>query len=56
MCALTAMASLSVVDGALIVQPVIPEPPTLDELLSGITESNMLSEWRTGPAVGEECW
>ncbi len=56
MCRANGDGELSVVDGALIVQPVIPEPPTLDELLSGITESNMLSEWRTGPAVGKEVW
>jgi antitoxin MazE len=45
---------LSVVDGALVVQPVTPEPPTLDELLRGITDDNIPDEWDTGPAVGKE--
>ena len=31
-----------------------PERPTLDELLSQDYCSNMLSEWRTGLAVGKE--
>jgi antitoxin MazE len=45
---------LSVVEGALVVQPVAPQPPTLDELLRGITEDNMPREWDTGPATGKE--
>ena len=47
---------LSLVDGALIVKAVIPQPPTLDELLRGITDDNIPSEWDTGPAVGKEVW
>jgi antitoxin MazE len=47
---------LSLVKGALVVQPVTPQPPTLDELLSGVTDSNMPTEWGTGPAVGKEVW
>ncbi len=45
---------LTVVDGALVVQPVTPQPPTLDELLRGIAEDNIPNEWDTGPAVGKE--
>ena len=30
--------------------------PSLDVLLSGITEENRLGEWNTGPAVGNEAW
>ncbi|HLN02418.1 MAG TPA: AbrB/MazE/SpoVT family DNA-binding domain-containing protein [Bryobacteraceae bacterium] len=47
---------LSFVEGALIVRPVAPQPPTLDELLRGITDNNMPSDWDTGPAVGKEVW
>jgi hypothetical protein len=38
------------------VQPIAPEPPTLDELLSGITDNNMPGEWDTGPVIGKEVW
>ena len=47
---------LSLVEGALIVQPVIPEPPTLDELLSGVSDNNTPADWDIGPAVGREVW
>lgn len=29
---------------------------TLDELLSGITDENLPSEWDTGGAIGKETW
>jgi antitoxin MazE len=44
----------SLVEGALVVRPVTPQPPTLDELLRGITDENIPSEWDTGLAVGKE--
>ena len=47
---------LTLVDGALVVQPIAPHPLTLDELLHGITAENIPSEWKTGPAVGKEAW
>jgi antitoxin MazE len=47
---------ISLVDGALVVQPVTPQPSTLDELLRGITDNNIPGEWDTGPAVGKEVW
>jgi antitoxin MazE len=47
---------LSLVEGSLVVQPIAPEPPTLDELLSGITDNNMPGEWDTGPVIGKEVW
>ena len=47
---------LSLVEGTLIVQPVASEPPTLDELLRGITDDNLPGEWDTGPAIGKEVW
>jgi len=51
-----AAVELSLVEGALVVQPVTPQPLTLDELLRGITNDNMPGEWNTGPAVGKEVW
>ncbi len=47
---------LSVVDGKLLVFPIEEPKPTLDELLSGVTEDNLHSEIDTGPAIGREVW
>jgi antitoxin MazE len=47
---------LSLVGGALVVQPVAPQPLTLEELLRGITDDNLPGEWETGPATGKEVW
>ena len=47
---------LSLVDGTLVVQPLVPQTPTLDELLSGITDDNLPGEWDTSAAVGKERW
>ncbi len=48
--------ALSLVEGALVVQSVEPHPPTLDELLRGITDENVPTNWNTGPAGGKEVW
>lgn len=47
---------LSLIEGALVVQPLRPQPLTLVELLRGITDENLPGEWDTGPAVGKEVW
>ena len=47
---------LTLVEGTLVVRRVTPEPLTLDQLLLGITDDNMPSDWDTGPAVGKELW
>ena len=49
-----AAVELSLVEGALVVRPVTPQPLTLDERLRGITDNNIPIEWNTGPAVGKE--
>ena len=54
--AANAAVELSLVGGALLVQPVAPQPPTLDELLRGVTDDNRPGEWDTGPAAGREAW
>lgn len=51
-----AAVELSLVDGILIVQPITPQPLTLDQLLRGVTDENLPGEWDTGPAVGKEVW
>jgi antitoxin MazE len=47
---------LSLVDGKLVIRPLAQEPPTLGELLRGVTDQNLHGEWDTGPAVGREVW
>ncbi|HEX5445277.1 MAG TPA: AbrB/MazE/SpoVT family DNA-binding domain-containing protein [Pirellulales bacterium] len=47
---------LSLVKGKLVVQRLAPQPLTLEELLSGVTDENLPGEWDTGPAVGKELW
>jgi antitoxin MazE len=47
---------LSLVESALVVRLVSPQPLTLDELLRGVTDDNVPTEWDTGPAVGKEVW
>jgi len=47
---------LSLVEGTLVVQPLTPQPLTLDDLLRGVTEDNKPSEWDTGRPVGKEVW
>ena len=47
---------LRLVDGGLLVEPAAARPPSLDELLDGVTESNLHAEVDTGPAQGSEVW
>ncbi len=47
---------LSLVEGRLVVQPITPQPLTLEELMRGVTDENLPGEWDTGPAIGKEVW
>jgi antitoxin MazE len=47
---------LSLVKGALVVQPITTEQLSLEQLLCGITDDNLPGEWETGPRVGKEVW
>jgi antitoxin MazE len=47
---------LSFADGNLVVRPIAPPSPTLEELVRGITPENLHGEWNTGTAVGKEIW
>ena len=51
-----AAVELSLVEGTLVVQPIAPQLPALEELLRGITDENLPGEWDTGPAAGKEVW
>jgi antitoxin MazE len=51
-----AAVEMSLADGKLVVQPLTPQPLTLEELLRGITDENLPGEWDTGSAVGKEVW
>lgn len=51
-----AAVELSLEEGRLVVQPIRPQPLTLEELLQGVTDGNLPGEWETGPAVGKEVW
>ena len=47
---------VSLVDGKLVVAPVVEPAPTLEDLLARVTEDNLHREVDTGPAVGNEVW
>jgi len=47
---------LSLVKGNLVVQAISESPPTLADLLRGVTDENLHGEWDTGPAIGKESW
>jgi antitoxin MazE len=51
-----AAVELSLVGGALVVQPLGRPPVTSEALLRGVTKGNLPGEWNTGPAVGREVW
>lgn len=42
--------------GKLIVEPAVPTPPGLDELLRGVRKSNLHREVNAGPSRGNEAW
>jgi antitoxin MazE len=42
--------------GRIVLTPALEDGPTLEELLSGITEENRHGEVEMGPAVGNEAW
>ena len=47
---------ISLVDGELIISPVITPKIILDELLADVTQENLHGEVDTGPSVGHESW
>lgn len=47
---------ISLVDGKLVVAPVVDPVWTLEHLLAQVNEDNLHGEIETGPAVGREAW
>ena len=47
---------MRLVDGGLLVELASTRPLSLEELLDGVTESNLHAEVDTGPAQGSEAW
>lgn len=47
---------LTLVDGKVLLIPVVESAPTLEQLLAGVTAHNLHGEFDTGPAVGRETW
>lgn len=47
---------VSVVNGKLIIEPVVEPDVTLKQLLAQVTEDNVHHEVDSGPAVGSEVW
>ena len=47
---------ISLVEGNLVVTPVVDPAFTLEQLLAGVTEENLHREVDTGAPVGDEAW
>ncbi len=47
---------VSLVDGKLVVAPVLKPALTLEQLLAQVTEQNLHGEVDTGPRMGNEAW
>lgn len=50
------LVEVSLVDGQIVIKPVIAQNWTLDELLSGVNSDNIHHETSTGETVGNEVW
>ena len=48
--------NLSLVQGKLVVTPIVESDYSLEELLEGVTEENIHAEVDTGAPVGNEAW
>jgi antitoxin MazE len=51
-----AWVDISLVDGTLVLMPLLESVLTLDDLLASITDANMHAEYDTGVADGNEVW
>ncbi|MCB0192112.1 MAG: AbrB/MazE/SpoVT family DNA-binding domain-containing protein [Anaerolineae bacterium] len=50
------LVEVTIVDGKLLLEPVVVPEYSLDDFLADITEENLHQEVETGPAVGNEVW
>ena len=46
--------NINVLKGKIIIEPISPKQPSLEEMLAGITQSNLHAEENFGPTVGKE--
>ena len=47
---------MSMIDGKLVIAPVVDPVLTLEHLLAQVTEANLHTEAEIGAAVGQEAW
>jgi antitoxin MazE len=47
---------MSLVEGRLVIVPIVEPALTLKHLLAQVNEDNLHAEIETGPAVGQEAW
>ena len=50
------VVEVSLVDGKIVIRPVSTQTWSLEQLLSGVTNSNLHHETNTGGPVGNEIW
>jgi antitoxin MazE len=50
------VVEVSLVDGQIVIKPVAAPTWTLEQLLSGVSSSNIHHETDTGDAIGNEIW
>ena len=50
------VVEVSLVDGKIVIKPVISPKWTLDQLLKGVNNNNIHQETDTGIAIGNENW
>ena len=50
------LVDLSVNDGKIVIKPIIQKELSLEDLLDGISENNLHSEFDTGAPEGKEVW
>jgi antitoxin MazE len=50
------VVEVSLVDGQIVIKPIIAPTWTLEQLLSGVNKDNLHHEMDTGEAVGNEIW
>jgi len=50
------VVEVSLVDGQIVIKPLTSQVWSLEQLLSGVTSSNLHHETDTGIAVGNEVW
>jgi antitoxin MazE len=51
-----AVVEIKLVKGQIVITPVAPPAPTLEELLAGVNKNNLHQAMDTGPAIGNEVW